>query len=63
MVFYTPESRDRDLLPHDPFKAFVAPRPNRVGLHGRARRRRCRAGCGSRGDYAAVTELFEMLRP
>jgi flavin reductase (DIM6/NTAB) family NADH-FMN oxidoreductase RutF len=27
MVFYTPENRDRDLLPHDPFKAFVAPRP------------------------------------
>jgi flavin reductase (DIM6/NTAB) family NADH-FMN oxidoreductase RutF len=27
MVFYTPENRDRDLLPHDPFKAFIAPRP------------------------------------
>jgi flavin reductase (DIM6/NTAB) family NADH-FMN oxidoreductase RutF len=27
MVFYEPEKRDRDLLPHDPFKAFVAPRP------------------------------------
>jgi flavin reductase (DIM6/NTAB) family NADH-FMN oxidoreductase RutF len=27
MVFYTPENRDRELLPHDPFKAFVAPRP------------------------------------
>jgi flavin reductase (DIM6/NTAB) family NADH-FMN oxidoreductase RutF len=27
MVFYEPDSRDRDLLPHDPFKAFVAPRP------------------------------------
>jgi flavin reductase (DIM6/NTAB) family NADH-FMN oxidoreductase RutF len=27
MVFYTPAHRDRDLLPHDPFKAFVAPRP------------------------------------
>jgi flavin reductase (DIM6/NTAB) family NADH-FMN oxidoreductase RutF len=27
MVFYEPEHRDRDLLPHDPFKAFVAPRP------------------------------------
>jgi flavin reductase (DIM6/NTAB) family NADH-FMN oxidoreductase RutF len=27
MVFYTPDDRDRDLLPHDPFKAFVAPRP------------------------------------
>ena len=27
MVFYEPHSRDRDLLPHDPFKAFVAPRP------------------------------------
>jgi flavin reductase (DIM6/NTAB) family NADH-FMN oxidoreductase RutF len=27
MIFYEPENRDRDLLPHDPFKAFVAPRP------------------------------------
>jgi flavin reductase (DIM6/NTAB) family NADH-FMN oxidoreductase RutF len=27
MVFYEPESRDRGLLPHDPFKAFIAPRP------------------------------------
>ena len=27
MVFYEPSQRDRDLLPHDPFKAIVAPRP------------------------------------
>jgi flavin reductase (DIM6/NTAB) family NADH-FMN oxidoreductase RutF len=27
MIFYEPESRDRDLLPHDPFKSLVAPRP------------------------------------
>jgi flavin reductase (DIM6/NTAB) family NADH-FMN oxidoreductase RutF len=27
MVFYEPDKRDRDLLPHDPCKAFVAPRP------------------------------------
>lgn len=27
MVFYEPSARDRDLLPHDPFKAIVAPRP------------------------------------
>lgn len=27
MVFYEPAARDRDLLPHDPFKAIVAPRP------------------------------------
>ena len=27
MVFYEPDKRDRDLLPHDPFKAFIAPRP------------------------------------
>ena len=27
MVFYEPDNRDRDLLPHDPFKAFIAPRP------------------------------------
>ncbi|RKQ93404.1 flavin reductase (DIM6/NTAB) family NADH-FMN oxidoreductase RutF [Solirubrobacter pauli] len=27
MVFYEPDKRDRGLLPHDPFKAFVAPRP------------------------------------
>ena len=27
MVFYEPDKRDRELLPHDPFKAFIAPRP------------------------------------
>jgi flavin reductase (DIM6/NTAB) family NADH-FMN oxidoreductase RutF len=27
MVFYEPDNRDRGLLPHDPFKAFIAPRP------------------------------------
>src|SRR3954452_2531831 len=27
MVFYEPDERDRELLPHDPFKAFIAPRP------------------------------------
>jgi flavin reductase (DIM6/NTAB) family NADH-FMN oxidoreductase RutF len=27
MVFYEPDRRDRRLLPHDPFKAFIAPRP------------------------------------
>jgi flavin reductase (DIM6/NTAB) family NADH-FMN oxidoreductase RutF len=27
MLFYEPAARDRDLLPHDPFKAFIAPRP------------------------------------
>jgi len=27
MVFYEPDTRDRELLPHDPFKAFIAPRP------------------------------------
>ena len=27
MLFYEPHSRDRELLPHDPFKAFIAPRP------------------------------------
>jgi flavin reductase (DIM6/NTAB) family NADH-FMN oxidoreductase RutF len=26
-MFYEPEKRDRTLLPHDPFKAIVAPRP------------------------------------
>jgi len=26
-MFYEPSSRDRTLLPHDPFKAIVAPRP------------------------------------
>lgn len=26
-MFYEPETRDRNLLPHDPFKAIVAPRP------------------------------------
>jgi flavin reductase (DIM6/NTAB) family NADH-FMN oxidoreductase RutF len=27
MLFYKPASRDRGVLPHDPFKAIVAPRP------------------------------------
>ena len=27
MIFYEPAARDRALLPHDPFKALVAPRP------------------------------------
>ncbi|WP_196808987.1 flavin reductase family protein [Conexibacter woesei] len=27
MIFYEPQARDRELLPHDPFKALVAPRP------------------------------------
>lgn len=27
MIFYRPEQRDRGLLPHDPFKALIAPRP------------------------------------
>jgi flavin reductase (DIM6/NTAB) family NADH-FMN oxidoreductase RutF len=27
MLFYEPDSRDPEVLPHDPFKALVAPRP------------------------------------
>jgi flavin reductase (DIM6/NTAB) family NADH-FMN oxidoreductase RutF len=27
VIFYEPDQRDRMLLPHDPFKALVAPRP------------------------------------
>jgi flavin reductase (DIM6/NTAB) family NADH-FMN oxidoreductase RutF len=27
MLFYEPDARDRAVLPHDPFKAIVAPRP------------------------------------
>jgi len=27
LIFYEPHARDRELLPHDPFKAIVAPRP------------------------------------
>jgi flavin reductase (DIM6/NTAB) family NADH-FMN oxidoreductase RutF len=27
MLFYEPQRRDRAILPHDPFKAFIAPRP------------------------------------
>jgi flavin reductase (DIM6/NTAB) family NADH-FMN oxidoreductase RutF len=27
VIFYRPSDRDRDLLPHDPFKALVTPRP------------------------------------
>jgi flavin reductase (DIM6/NTAB) family NADH-FMN oxidoreductase RutF len=38
MLFYEPHARDRSVLPHDPFKALVAPRPigwiSTVGLGG-----------------------------
>jgi len=27
MLFYEPQSRDKAVLPHDPFKALIAPRP------------------------------------
>jgi len=27
VIFYEPHARDRNLLPHDPFKALIAPRP------------------------------------
>lgn len=27
MIFFEPQSRDRSLFPHDPFKALVTPRP------------------------------------
>ena len=27
MLFYEPHRRDRAILPHDPFKAVIAPRP------------------------------------
>jgi len=27
MLFYEPHSRDKSVLPHDPFKALIAPRP------------------------------------
>lgn len=27
MIFFEPQKRDRNLFPHDPFKALVAPRP------------------------------------
>jgi flavin reductase (DIM6/NTAB) family NADH-FMN oxidoreductase RutF len=27
MLFYEPRARDRSILPHDPFKALIAPRP------------------------------------
>lgn len=27
MLFYEPQARDRTILPHDPFKAIIAPRP------------------------------------
>ncbi len=27
MLFYEPQARDRNVLPHDPFKALIAPRP------------------------------------
>lgn len=38
MLFYEPAQRDRSVLPHDPFKAMVAPRPvgwiSTLGLDG-----------------------------
>jgi flavin reductase (DIM6/NTAB) family NADH-FMN oxidoreductase RutF len=38
VIFYEPDTRDRELLPHDPFKALVAPRPigwvSTVGANG-----------------------------
>jgi flavin reductase (DIM6/NTAB) family NADH-FMN oxidoreductase RutF len=38
MLFYEPHERDRAVLPHDPFKAIVAPRPigwvSSLGLDG-----------------------------
>ncbi len=49
MLFCAPHRRDRALLPHDPFKAVIAPRPI--------------ARCGYRGDHTVVHELFEMFRP
>ena len=45
--FYQP--RQGHGLPHDPFKAIIAPRPI--------------ARCGYAGDYAEVTTLFQMTRP
>jgi hypothetical protein len=27
MLFYEPDKRDTSVLPHDPFKAVIAPRP------------------------------------
>jgi hypothetical protein len=27
MLFYEPGARDKAILPHDPFKALIAPRP------------------------------------
>jgi flavin reductase (DIM6/NTAB) family NADH-FMN oxidoreductase RutF len=27
MIFYEPDNRDREALPHDPFKSIIAPRP------------------------------------
>jgi flavin reductase (DIM6/NTAB) family NADH-FMN oxidoreductase RutF len=27
LIFYEPQARDKTLLPHDPFKALIAPRP------------------------------------
>jgi predicted pyridoxine 5'-phosphate oxidase superfamily flavin-nucleotide-binding protein len=56
--FYEPNEGHQ--LPHDPFKAMVAPRPigwiSTVDAEGRPN-----LG-GYRGDYAEVTRVFEMLR-
>ncbi|WP_158809134.1 flavin reductase family protein [Beijerinckia sp. L45] len=38
MLFYEPQARDKTVLPHDPFKALIAPRPigwvTTIGLNG-----------------------------
>ncbi len=44
MLFYEPKTRDKAVLPHDPFKALIAPRPiGWVTTHGRERRGQPRA--------------------
>lgn len=66
MIFYEPGSRDRPLLPHDPFKALVVPRPigwiSTTGADGSINLRTI-ARCGGPGDYTLIEHIFEMLLP
>jgi hypothetical protein len=75
MLFFGPHRRDRSVLPHDPFKAVIAPRPigQVLGVHLDERyvvdgivdtaAMRPIARCGCRGDYTVVEKPFEMFRP
>jgi hypothetical protein len=63
LIFYEPDKRDRGVLPHDPFKSLVVPRPigwistmDTAGLRPIAR-------SGGPADYTIVERIFQMTRP